>query len=86
MPVSALLVLGRADPIRVSNRKRTARGLVLSLASRVSTLATVWPITKEENRSRVVLRGGPRAECFSRGLGRDSHPTAAGAIRARLRG
>ena len=58
MPVSAVWCFGRADPIRTSNPKRTARGLVLSLASRVSTLATVLPITKEENRGRVAWEAG----------------------------
>ena len=61
MPVSAVWWLGRADPIRISNRKRTAHGLVLSLASRVSTLAIVLQITKEENRGRVA---GTRASGY----------------------
>ena len=58
MPVSAVWCFGRADPIRISNRKRTAHGLVLSLASRVSTLATVLPITKQANRGRVAWDTG----------------------------
>ena len=58
MPVSAVWCFGRADPIRISNRKRTAHRLVLSLASRVSTLATVLPLTKEENRVRVAWDAG----------------------------
>ena len=58
MPVSAVWCFGRADPIRISNQERTAHGLVLSLASPVSTLATVLPITKEENRGRVAWEGG----------------------------
>ena len=58
MPVSAVWCFGRADPIRISNRKRTAHGLVLSLASRVSALATVLPMTKEENRGRVAWEAG----------------------------
>ena len=85
MPVSAVWCFGRADPIRISNGKRTAHGLVLSLASRVSTLASVLPLAKEENRGRVAWDAGLGLSMFLTRTGRDSHPTAAGAIRARVR-
>jgi len=58
MPVSAVWCFGRADPIRISNGSERLTVSSCRLASRVPALATVLPITKEENRGRVAWEAG----------------------------